>query len=107
MAKDTTTAVTTPESYKMPQASVGACLWYPRPGGSPAPAMITFVGFRAVNVVVFPPDSRAGHPRDGCRHVSDPELANPNASEGGCWDYTDEQKRLAALEANLAFAGVK
>lgn len=96
MAK-TAAQAESPKTFEMPKAQVGACIWRPRPGGEPAPALITYVGSRAVSCVIFPPDSRQFLLRDGVRHESDPELSNPHASDAGCWDYTEEQKQIRML----------
>lgn len=83
--------------YQMPPAHLGPCVWYSHAGAEPAAAIITSVGDRAVSVSVFAPDARVAGARSGVRHVSDPELRNPNASESGSWDYTHSDKQLFSL----------
>jgi hypothetical protein len=86
----------------MPTVSLGPCIWMPSPYGEPSPAMITQIGKRTLNLIVFSPDSKVGHLRDGVRHASDPDLTRTVASgEAGCWDYTSDQKRIFELERSL------
>jgi hypothetical protein len=84
------------EPYKMPQVHVGqVVLWYhdrTRSGGC-APAIVTQAGDRALGLIMFPTDSRAGTPRSGVRHWSDPDLATMQP-DGGVWDDTAETRWL-------------
>ena len=95
--------------YSMPPAKVGPCLWYPSREADPVPALVTQVGKRSVNLTLFAPDNRAGIPKDGVRHKSDPDIDRlPDVINAGCWDYTDDQKQLAAtveLMAQIASKG--
>lgn len=90
--------------YKMPRPSIGACVWYPTKQGGldPVPAIITQVGNNSVNLTVWPPDNRGGLPRDGVRHISDPSVEKQPGYDSGVWDYTDDVKRLNAIEAQVA-----
>lgn len=96
--------------WVMPAARLGPCVWYAsRDGLEPVPAMITQIGQGSVMLTVFPPDNRAGLPKDGVRHVTDPVIAQYPSYESGCWDYchsdmrlNDCEKRLAKIELALA-----
>lgn len=90
----------------MPVPSLGPCVWRaatnPQDPVEPVPAIITQVGQRSVMLTVFAPDNRGGLPKDGVRHIGDPELGDHPNYEGGCWDFTDDHKRIAGLEQMLA-----
>ncbi len=89
--------------YQMPKPNLGPCLWYPsRDTAEAVPAMITAVGYDNVNLSVFPPDNRGSIPKDGVRHISDPQLFEHPGYDAGCWDYTDQDKKLFALVADVA-----
>lgn len=91
----------------MPKASLGPCVWYPQPGHEPSAGMIVQVGDRSVSVIVLSPYNRAGVIKDGVRHISDPDLSSkPTAVSAGCWDFTDDQKALRALQAELGTRAV-
>jgi hypothetical protein len=62
--------------------------------------LITAVGSRAVSVIVFPPDRATILVKSGVRHLSDPDLPRL-VQHDGCWDFTDDQKRLQQLEEAL------
>lgn len=94
--------------YKMPAVHVGdIVLWKHNVGSNdPAPAVVTKVGQAGIGVLMLPPDSRVGTPRDGVRHVSDPALATVLSSDTGVWDYTfshyENADRLKDLEQAVA-----
>jgi hypothetical protein len=95
--------VQTVDNYEMPKPPVGAVLFYPAIGNEPVPALVTQVGKRAVNLLAFPPDTRGGIPRDGVRHIDDPDVRRSTATATlGVWDFTDEHKQLAAQRRLLA-----
>lgn len=71
--------------------------WSNAPGGEKTYAMVTKVGRSAISVLVFPPDSRAGTPKDSVRYIGDPLLKSQLDSDSGVWDYTDETKALRIL----------
>jgi hypothetical protein len=78
-----------PTKYKMPKPTA-IVMWRPSPGIPPSPAAVTHVGQTAVNLMIFPPDSRAGLPKDAVRHSTDPLVKNQLAPEAGIWDFTPE-----------------
>jgi hypothetical protein len=91
--------------YKMPAANVGPCLWFPSLKDEPMPALITSVGYNAVNLSVVGEGNRGFLPRDGVRHVSDPDVTrNPMAMKSGLWDYTADQKAVQRLAEALGGA---
>ena len=80
----------------------GLVLWRHTPDGEASPAAVTRVGQNAIAVMIFPPDSRAGIPKDGVMHVSDPRAKTLAQPDAGLWDYTDETKLLMRLADALA-----
>lgn len=76
-------------------------MWTHAPGGEPSVAAVTKIGRQAISVMVFPPDSPRGVPKDGVRHIDDPWLKTNLSPESGMWDFTEEAKRLAAVEQML------
>jgi hypothetical protein len=84
-------------AYQMPPAVLGPCLWRDSPHSDPVPGVITSIGSRSCQVTVFVPENRGTCPMDGVRHITDPEINDHPDYTGGCWDYTDEQKRLQFL----------
>jgi hypothetical protein len=85
-------------SYVMPEASLGECVWFFRPGEEGVPAIITKIGARSIQCSLHGEDNRGHIVKNGARHVSDPEAFRLVEHEDGYWDYTDWQKRLIALE---------
>lgn len=85
----------------MPVPSLGPCVWKattnPNDPVEPVPAIVTQVGQRSVMLTVFAPDNRGGLPKDGVRHISDPELGDHPNYEGGCWDFTPDQVLVGVL----------
>lgn len=77
-------------------------LWTHTPGAEQSVAVVTRVGKQAISVNVFPPDQGRGTPKDGVRHIDDPWLKANHSPDSGVWDFTDEAKRLAALEQALS-----
>jgi hypothetical protein len=89
--------------WEMPPISLGPCLWYANRSDSEAcPAVVTTVCPGSVNLTVIPPDNRGTIPKNGCRHISDPVIALHPNYDAGCWDYTNEQKRMLSFERRLA-----
>lgn len=86
---------------QMPKIGLGeAVLWRHVPGDEPAAAIVTKVGRDAISVIIFPTESRAGVPKDGVRHSTDPQFVTMR-NEGGCWDYTAERAAVNELVASL------
>ena len=88
-----------PEKFVMPPAPT-VVLWRHAPGGEASPAAVTKVGKQALSLMIFPPDSRVGVPKDGVRFIDDPFL-KANVTDGGVWDYTDEHKLLMTVAARM------
>jgi hypothetical protein len=77
----------------MPKISLGPCLWRYAPGAEPSAALVTRVNRETVSVIVFPPDSRGGSPRDGVRHSSDPRVPKlATSNDTGVWDYCEDHR---------------
>lgn len=92
-----------PVPYAMPKPSP-VVVWRNAPNGDPTFAIVTKFGKSAVSLMLFPPDSRAGIPRDGVRHVGDPQCKVRIDSDSGVWDFTDETKALRIL-AGISIPG--
>jgi hypothetical protein len=86
-------------SWVMPKP-FNICRWYAQPTAPPATALVLSVGDRTIQIGVFLPHAHFMEQRDGCRHVSDPQLGKlPMADDqGGTWDYTEDQLRLLRIE---------
>lgn len=89
--------------FRMPKPGA-VVIWRHVIGGDPSPAVVTKLGRQGISVMVFPPDSRVGIPKDGVRHISDPQVKTQVMPESGIWDHTDETKLLLALARNLVDA---
>ncbi len=93
-------------AYKMPDAELGFCVYYgeSNPGADAigSPALITGFGERSVNLTVFAEDNRAGIPKGGVKHRSDPELLERPGYDGGCWEESSLEARILGLEMQLA-----
>lgn len=92
------------KKYVMPHASLGLCVWYASRESTPIPAIITQVGEGSVMLTVFAPDNRAGVPKDGVRHISDPMVRQYPTYEAGTWDYCDGDRQNLEPESRLALA---
>jgi hypothetical protein len=91
-----------PEVFQMPIPTIGLVVWRHTPDSEPYAAVVTKRGKTAISVMVFPPDSRGGLPKDGVLHINDPRLKGTQASpDSGCWDFTDATKELKALVDSL------
>lgn len=82
--------------YVMPKPAP-VVSWRNAPGGDESIAVVTKVGRNAISLMLFPPDSRAGVPKESVRHVGDPDLKGQINSDSGAWDFTDETKLLRLL----------
>lgn len=76
-------------------------IWRNAPNAEPNYAIVTRYGRSAISVMIFPPDSRVGVPRDGVRFLEDPINRLQGIGEGGIWEYTDETKLIQELHAKL------
>lgn len=93
---------TTKKDWTMPRPGA-LVLWQNAPGGGSCFAVVTQVGRNAINVMLFPPDSRLGIPKDSVRHVDDPwNLVHGVNADAGVWDHTDADKEFAALKRTVA-----
>jgi len=77
-------------------------IWRPGVAAEPAFAIVTAVGRNAIDVLVFPPESRVGVPKTGVKHVSDPwHLKHGLDVYAGVWEPTDETLKIEALRECL------
>lgn len=97
-----------------PMVRVGQMIhWWPFgevEGKTPVAAVCTEVGNRTINVSVISPNIRSMVPKDGVRHVGDPDAKRPEFVEVGAWSHTEETLRLEFLEKlvnNLAPSAFK
>jgi hypothetical protein len=88
-----------PEKYRAPTPNLGPVLWSHIPGGEQSSAIVTRAGRDAIDVIIFPPESRIGIPKSGVVYVGDPRAATMVSPESGFWDFTAESKKLAELSA--------
>lgn len=78
-------------------------VWRNAPGGESLFAVVTKYGRNAVSLMIFPPESRAGIPKDSVRFVDDPwNRINGVSADSGVWEYTEETLQLRALLAAAA-----
>lgn len=92
--------------WQMP-APPAIVIWRNAPGGETAYAIVTKYNKQSVSVMIFPPDSRIGVPKDGVRFIDDPwnKIQGLNA-DSGVWDFTDEHKVLRFAMSALVEKGV-
>lgn len=107
MAKSNPTP-SVPQAYRMPVPTMGQCEWKPDRHSQPILAFITKVGVDSVSLTIFAPDNRAGIPKDGVRHISDPVIDDQPGYDAGCWDFVSfagdasAMARLALVEQQLS-----
>lgn len=92
-------------NWKMPPINVGqSVVWYA--GGqvnstAPRCGMVIHVSMRSIEVIVQERD-RVMRYRD-VHNINDPRIReNENISAYGGWDYTESDKKVAALEKRVA-----
>lgn len=90
-------AVDARADFQMPTPG-SLVIWFAAPGGDACVAAVTKIGRRAISVMLFPPDSRVGQPKDSVRHVDDPwnKIYDINP-DSGVWDFTPEHKLLLSV----------
>jgi hypothetical protein len=74
-------------------------VWRNARGGESNFAIVTKFGRSAISVMIFPPDSRVGVPKDGVRFIDDPMNRNQNQSDSGIWEFTSDSLALRALQS--------
>ena len=91
-----------PAVFVMPKPPA-VVVWRNAPGGETSFAIVTKYGRNAISVMIFPPESRVGVPKDGVRFTDDPwnKTQGINA-DSGIWEYTEETAQLRALMALAA-----
>lgn len=87
--------------YEMP-VPPPVVVWRNAPGGEPNYAIVTKYGRHAVSLMIFPPESRVGVPKDGVRFIDDPHLRLNALTDSGIWEYTDETKLIQDLKSRIA-----
>jgi hypothetical protein len=92
-----------PAPFVMPKPPA-IVVWRNAPGGETSYAMVTKLGRYAISVMIFPPESRVGVPKDGVRFIDDPwnKTQGINA-DTGIWEYTEETLQLRKLLATNEF----
>lgn len=88
------------KAFVQPIVHIGSpVLWYlgGRATSDPYVGIVTRVGFRSVDLVFFAQGSEIVRPREGVRHISDPEIKDNERQNSGAWDLTEGGKQLAAL----------
>jgi len=86
---------------KLPHIEIGQRVnWYPHGDTTMRPfaAICTSAGHDNICVAILVPNQRTLNVHDGVRFVGDERAMPPELLEEGCWDYSDETKRLMALE---------
>ena len=92
--------------WKMPEVGIGAIVWWHGTGKrsrehGPIAAMVTKVNHRSVALSIVDSSNAMFKIRDGVRHVDDPDTNDSERYEDGCWDFTDEHRRLGKLEQSI------
>ena len=93
------------KSYRMPHVELGQIVWwYPAANKKtqPQPGIVSQVNPQSVCVNLVDPNTYTLLIRDGVKHADDPTIQFEERREMGGWDFTDKDKRLAALERQLA-----
>ncbi len=90
-----------PAEYKMPDPPA-VVVWRNDPSGDSSYAIVTRYNRYSVNLMIFPPDSRVGVPKDGVRFEDDPwNKTNGINPDSGVWGYTAESLLLAKLAGGI------
>lgn len=83
--------------YKMPRPPA-IVVWRNAPGGDTAYAIVTKYNKSSVSLMIFPPESRSGVPKDGVRFIEDPWNKTQGVnSDSGVWEFTEETTLLRIL----------
>lgn len=91
------------KDYAMPAVQVGQTVqWFYHYKGQhePLAALVTKVSDRTLSLLVFHPGFHNGVPKDGVRHVSDPDRKALDAAASddvGCWDFVPRDAELDAV----------
>lgn len=84
-----------PEAYKPPAIGLGeTVLWSAFPGAESAPAIVTKLCGRTLNMTVFPDGVRAPMTTRGVRHATDPDIKKMVETPGGVWEATALGKKI-------------
>jgi hypothetical protein len=94
--------------YKQPRVHVGMVVhWYD--GGrrmvTPVAAIVTAVAEQMVDLSVVVPLSLGFLPKQGVRHVDDPDTRLIDQADVGAWDYTPETKAVIELGRQIRELG--
>jgi hypothetical protein len=86
-----------PAEWRMPRPPA-VVVWRNAPGGETAYAIVTKYNKNSVSLMIFPPESRIGVPKDGVRFIADPwNATNGINADSGVWEYTPEHELFMAL----------
>jgi len=77
-------------------------VWRTSPNGDAAFAVVTHVHRNAIDVLVFPQESRVGVPKTGVRYAADPwHKINGLDPSAGVWEPTSETTLIETLRDEL------
>lgn len=87
--------------FTPPAADVGQIVWWWAYGEVenhiPLPAVVVSVGSRTLQLAILKPLVRSVDPRDGVRHISDPDARRDEFVEQGAWSHTPDTLLLHSL----------
>lgn len=92
------------QSWQMPAVEPGTIVrWHPGGGTDWVPAVVSKLNgtpghSRHVVVNIIQSNLLNFQVRDAVRHVDDPDVREDEKSDSGTWSYTDQHKRLLAME---------
>ena len=99
-----TVAIAIATGWKMPKPSP-IVVWRNAPGGESFNAIVTQINRNSISLMLFPPESRVGVPKDGVRFIDDPwNKTNGINADAGVWEFTTETLLLHRLAAQSAAA---
>lgn len=81
--------------YVMPQPRFPLVMFRYSGSDEPVYAVILRRGDRTLDLGVFAPNNRTISQKDGCRHVTDPDLARLAEHVEGVWEEPEEFARLS------------
>ena len=90
-------------SYVPPKPYVGQIVQWAQDGQTfDAPAVVTKVGSRTLNVTVIADGFYELQPKNGVFHIDDPDRKNNNNQVAGFWDFVLIDKPVTSLSPKAA-----